>query len=100
MLSRTLEEARHYAGFAGRKLAGFVVATVAMVITGLGSLGLVGARMLDGSFATNITLTVCVNVVACYSAFAGFNAAEHRAKQRGGKDLPNDAEGKIAAGDP
>ena len=71
-----------YSGFAGRKLVGLVVAIIAMVVVAIGSLSLCAVEMLDGSFATNITITVCSGIATVYATFVGGNYGEHVAKNQ------------------
>lgn len=71
-----------YTGFAGRKLIGLFFCVLGVVVTALGSLSLCAAQVLDGSFATNITITVVSGIGTLYATFVGGNYGEHIAKAK------------------
>lgn len=76
------EIVKQYLNKTGRKLAGFVVAVVALSIVAFGAYGLVGVGDFDTSFATNIVITVSSAVCTLYAAFVGGNYGEHVAKSK------------------
>jgi len=76
---------KNYIDFAGRKLIGLIFCVIAMVVTALGSLGLCAAKVLDPSFATNITIAVCGGIGTLYGLFVAGNSSEHLFKNKYGE---------------
>lgn len=77
-----MEKDQTYTSFAGRKLVGLVICVLGMCGTAIGSLSLCAAEMLDGGFATSITITIVGGISTLYATFVGGNYGEHSAKSR------------------
>ena len=75
---------KRYIDFAGRKLTGLVFCTTCMVMTAVSTLSMSAAKMLDGTFAQNLTITVVGGIATLYATFVGGNYGEHVAKNKFG----------------
>jgi hypothetical protein len=78
--------------FAGRKLVGLIVCTGAMVVTAIGTLGLGAAKMLDGAFSQNLTITVVGGIATLYATFCGANYGEWTARKQRQAPCPPQAD--------